>query len=390
MLQRRPEAGQDGRHVDEGRGLLAGEAAQVRVMHPDEAFPVPEAEALPVSHPPIETHASTYYSTPALKPPVWKAWIPLYFYVGGVAGSSAVLSAAASLRGPGLRRLTRRGRTLALLGTLASAVLLIVDLGRPSRFLNMLRVFRPTSPMSVGTWILTPLGGLSSIAVLAGHRPGALGRIGSAAGIASGVLGLPMSSYTAVLLANTAVPVWTEARRTLPWLFAASSISSAGALLELLPSRRSEAAVLRRFSILGRAAELGAAIATEREIGRGRVGRALHEGRAGRLWTSAKVLGVASLGLSLVSGRSRAARILGATAATAAALLVRFAVSEAGKGSARDPHASLPRRRRTADVAGENGTRRSWKPTLDDTISSGPGDSSVAVDGGGMRVADRG
>lgn len=335
----------DGRHVDERRGALAGEAASVKVMHPEQAFPLGDEVVLPPASPELERHPSGYFSLPALKSPVWKGFIPLYFYVGGVAGSAATLAAAASLRGPRLRPLTRHARWLAVGSTALSAGLLVADLGRPSRFLHMLRVLRPTSPMSVGTWIVTPLGALIGIAALAGRSRGALGRLGDAAGLASGLLGIPMSSYTAVLLANTAVPVWTEARRSLPWLFAASSISSAGALLELLPRRAGERDVLRRFSIAGRVGELVAAKSMERELGRSRAARPLHHGTSGRLWTSAKVLGLASIVLALGSRRSPVARVLGSAAATAAAMCLRLSITKAGDASSRDPEASLLRER---------------------------------------------
>src|SRR5205823_11154878 len=144
----------------------------------------------------------TYFDRPVLKEPVWIWAVPAYFSVGGVAGAAAVLGAAAQLLGHDeLRGLVRRCRVIAAAGTALGTAFLIEDLGRPGRFLNMLRVFRPTSPLSVGSWVLAPAAVLSAgSAVLPGP-------IGDAAGLGSGALGGPLATYTSILLTNTAVPV---------------------------------------------------------------------------------------------------------------------------------------------------------------------------------------
>src|SRR5919112_2076566 len=98
----------------------------------------------------------SYYDRPVLKEPVWTWEVPWYLFAGGLAGASAALSFATRLAGND--RLARSALLIALGGVTASPVLLIMDLGRPERFYNMLRVFKPTSPMSVGTWILTGFG----------------------------------------------------------------------------------------------------------------------------------------------------------------------------------------------------------------------------------------
>lgn len=300
----------------------------------------------------------TYHGLPALKEPVWRASIPAYFYAGGLAGASALLGAAAQLGGrKRLRGLVGRGRLLALGGAGVSAALLIEDLGRPARFLHMLRVFRPTSPMSVGSWVLSGFGAAAALAALpqaldaAGIGSGrAVARAADAAGVAAGVLGLPLCGYTAVLLANTAVPVWLSAPRTLPPLFAASAASSAQAALELFANNEAEARVLRRFGLAGKAAELVAMQAMELEVGpRSRAGLPLRRGASGALWTSAKVLTAASLLVSALPGRSggrltrtpRWKTVASAALATAGAVCLRFAVVQAGRASARDPRATF-------------------------------------------------
>ncbi|HEY7077194.1 MAG TPA: NrfD/PsrC family molybdoenzyme membrane anchor subunit, partial [Solirubrobacteraceae bacterium] len=162
---------------------------------------------------------------PVIKEPVWKPEIPFYFYTGGLGGASAGLAALAELRGNDL--LARRAWLLALGGAVASPALLIADLGVPSRFLNMLRMFKVTSPMSVGSWLLAAFGTVTAPAALDAWT-GLLPRpLGTGARAASAVLGLPVSTYTAALIANTAVPVWHEARHLLPPLFAAGAAASA-------------------------------------------------------------------------------------------------------------------------------------------------------------------
>src|SRR5258708_19037255 len=154
-----------------------------------------------------------------LKEPVWKWSIPAYFYVGGLSGACAVLGGSADLlAGPGMVRVSGQCRLMAATGSAASGVLLIADLGRPARFLNMLRVFRPSSPMNIGTWILSTFGACAGLAALPAVLavPNPIRRLADGAGIGAGVIGLPLTGYTGVLLANTAVPLLQGARRSLP------------------------------------------------------------------------------------------------------------------------------------------------------------------------------
>jgi formate-dependent nitrite reductase membrane component NrfD len=153
----------------------------------------------------------SYYGRPVIKPPVWKQPdVPVYLFVGGVAGVSAVLAEGAALSGrPGLERWARLA---AAGGSAVGTVALVHDLGRPARFLNMLRVLKPTSPLSIGSWILAPFGGLSAAAA-ASNVTGRLPFLGRAAGWGAAALGPPLATYTAVLLCDTAVPAWHEAYR---------------------------------------------------------------------------------------------------------------------------------------------------------------------------------
>jgi formate-dependent nitrite reductase membrane component NrfD len=205
----------------------------------------------------------SYYGRAVLKEPVWSWEIPWYFFAGGLAGASSTLSVGARLAGND--RLARRALLVALGGATASPVLLISDLGRPERFYNMLRVFKPTSPMSLGTWVLSSFGaalGIAAIADVLGIFP----RLGRAAGTLAALLGPALSTYTAVLVADTSVPVWHEARRELPLVFAGSSAASAGAAAIIL-TPVDGAAPARRLLLGGAAVETAASEMMKRRLG---------------------------------------------------------------------------------------------------------------------------
>lgn len=288
-----------------------------------------------------KAHEVDYYRLPLVKEPVWIWSVPLYFYLGGVAGGSAVL--AALLHGSrGLRTLARYCRELAFLGTTVGASLLTWDLGRRLRFLNMLRVFRPTSPMSIGSWSLAGSGALATLTLVLGENPA-----GKVPAVALGGGGLILAGYTGVLLGNSANPLWSETRRSLPFLFGASSMASTAGLLQLLPLSAAEQAVVQRFGTIGKAAEVVALVAVEREAGRNpEAARGHHEGKAGLLWQGAKVLLVAGIVLELVPGRSSWKRRLGGAVTTLGAICLRFAVLESGKKAASEPRAVTAVQRR--------------------------------------------
>lgn len=319
----------DGRNIDQTLGALRGEGALQEIGKLDEARPF---ETRP-RRSEATAERDSYYGLPLLKETVWKWAIPTYFYVGGLAGASAALSAACLVRGRALSRVARAGRLIAAGGAVASAGLLIQDLGIRRRFIYMLRVFRPTSPMNLGSWILTAFGGAATAALLPG-------RVGDVASVAAGVVGLPLTSYTGVLLANTAVPFWQEARTTLPPVFVASAAASAAGAMELLPLRGREQRVVRRLAVAGKMAELLNDLAMERELKRvERVALPLENGVSGVLWRGAKICKAASLLLSLWPRKPRWGWIAAGALGTLGALGTRFAIFEGGKASARDPHA---------------------------------------------------
>jgi hypothetical protein len=332
----------DGRDIDPRMGALAGEASHMEVRTPAEANPLHGASPHAVG----ETgHEASYYGLPALKPPVWKWYIPTYFALGGAAGAAAAVGAAAQIAGgPSMRGLVTKSRVVAAFGTAAGAALLILDLGRPARFLNMMRVFRPTSPMNLGTWILSAAGASSAGALVLGRST-----LGDAAGLMAGAAGLPLATYTAVLIASTAVPVWQGASASLPVLFAASATTSAASVLDLMPLLPAEARAVRVLGVAGKVVDLVAARSMERELGPTRA-RPLREGPSSMLWRAASAMTAASLVLSLLPRRSRTVRAVTGLLGAAGALTLRFAVASAGKASAADPRATFEPQRAARDA----------------------------------------
>ncbi len=339
----------DGRHIAPDLGLLAGEGAQQRTGTTAAASPWKTSVWRDLPSHSYQEEDPTYYGRPVLKEPVWIWAVPVYFYVGGTAGAAAVLGAAAqALGGRELQGLVRSCRWVAALGGAAGSALLVYDLGRPERFLNMLRVFRPTSPMSVGSWVLAGAASTTMGSALLADRGGFLGRLGDAAAYAAALLGMPLAGYTAVLLGNTAVPVWRAARRSLPHLFIGTSVSGLAALFGLLPVELAprERKIVERFGIAGKVVDLAAMAAVEREANEVEpVGRPLREGLPGALWNAARAMTAASLALSLLPGRSRGKRIAGGLLGTAGALALRLAVFHAGRASSRDPRATFRQQR---------------------------------------------
>lgn len=342
----------DGRDVDPRLGTLLGEGALQRVRAPadrDAARRHPlELEA---DEAPEGAEGPTYHGLPVLREPVWRWEIPAYFFVGGLAGASAVLGATVQAAGGrGCAVLVRRTRLVAAGGAAASAVLLVRDLGRPARFLHMLRVFRPTSPMNMGTWILSAFGACATLAALPHAVPAAraLRPAARAATYGAGLLGLPLVGYTGVLLANTAVPVWQQTRNTLPILFAFSGAVSAGAVFDLWSTPAAGGEMAHRFGLVAKGAELALSNALHREAGVvPRVERALRRGRGGALLAAARRLLLASAALDLLPGRRwrRARRAASGALALAGTIAVRFGVVAAGRYSARDPQATFEQQR---------------------------------------------
>src|SRR6266487_3687132 len=171
---------------------------------------------------------ASYYGRPILNAPVWRSPdIPGYLFLGGLAGGSSLLAAGAQLTGR--PALARASKTAALGAACLGLAGLVHDLGRPARFANMLRVFKVTSPMSVGSWILSgyvPAAGTAAACALTGRLP----RTGAAATAGAAVLAPGLASYTAALITDTAVPAWHEGYREMPFVFTGSAAMASGGL----------------------------------------------------------------------------------------------------------------------------------------------------------------
>jgi hypothetical protein len=297
----------------------------------------------------------TYYDQPVVKKPVWTWEIPLYFLTGGVAGAAAPLAALSELAGN--ERLAKRAWALALANIGISPVLLISDLGKPARFFNMLRVFKVTSPMSVGSWILSVAGtsiGLAAVRSWLGWFP----RLGAASAAGAAVSGPALASYTAALVAQTAIPTWHDARRELPFVFVGSAAASAGAGAAML-TPGPDGAPARRLGVAGALAEVAASVAMERRLGP-LLAEPYRQGRTGRFARAARGLTLAGAAALAAGGRRHRAALAGGALITAGAFCERWAVYRAGFDSAADSrHTVVPQRRRLEE---RRGHRQSEQP----------------------------
>lgn len=274
----------------------------------------------------------SYYGRPIVKEPVWKSEIPAYFWTGGIAGASSVLHGFARISGNDV--LAKRALYIGAAADVVSPALLISDLGRPERFLNMFRVFKVTSPMSVGSWILLASGGASNTAALL-ELLGILKPVKAAAEFVSFVSGPPLATYTGALVANTSIPVWSEARDELPWLFGASAVATAGAAAAIATPVEF-AGPARRAAIGGSLAALGLKAAMEKKLGF--VGEVYTQGEAGKYARVAQTATAAGAALLALGGkRSRAAAAVGGALVLGGELALRWSVFKAGFQSARDP-----------------------------------------------------
>ena len=335
---------------------------------------------------------ASYYGIPPIHKPHWKWLVITYFFLGGIAGGAyAVASVAEALGDPAHRRIARAGRYLSLAALAPCPVLLILDLGRPERFHHMLRILKIRSPMSVGTWTLTVFGGFCALsALIQAAQDGLLGRTSAAARLlralpsrAIGLLGaapaLFVGGYTGVLLAATAVPLWTRSALLMGPLFLASAMSNATAALTLVLSlaggashrrQSSGAGLLRRFPFggcrTGHEGLPGEAIARLERLERialcvelalllahrARLGpavrRPLEEGRLGRLHRTGVLGAGILLPLALHSqrwltgrGLSRLGSAMAAALVLAGGFLFRYVMVMAGRESADDPEATF-------------------------------------------------
>jgi hypothetical protein len=297
---------------------------------------------------------SSYYGKPVINSPVWHSPdIPGYLFLGGLAGASSVMAAGADLTGrPGLARAAKAG---ALAAGGLSLLALVHDLGRPARFLNMLRVFKVTSPMSVGSWLLAayvPAAGAAALSALTGRLP----RTGAAATAGAAALGPAVASYTAALISDTAVPAWHDGFREMPFVFAGSAASATGGL-GLLAAPVAENTPARNAALFGTALELAAAQRMEKRMGM--VAEPYHTGKGGRYMRLGQALAALGGAGAVLGRRSRAASALSGAAFLGSSVATRWGIFHAGLVSSEDPkYTVIPQRERLRQTRDPAGTRR--------------------------------
>ncbi len=293
---------------------------------------------------------TSYYGRPIVKAAPWSNDIPTYLFLGGLAGGSSLLAVGADFtHNDKLRRAAR----LTAVGAIGCSYLALVhDLGRPSRFFNMLRVAKPTSPMSMGTWILSAYGPVTALAaasefkeMLPKGRLSALLDFGNRpAGIAAAIIAPAVSSYTAVLLSDTATPAWNRGFKEMPFVFVGSSASAAGGMA-MIASPVSRAAPARRLALGGALTELIAMARMKSSMGL--VAETLESGISGRLIRLSQFLTIVGALTSLLFGRkSRPVSVISGMALVLGSACTRFGVFGAGQLSARDPkYTVVPQKR---------------------------------------------
>ena len=288
----------------------------------------------------------SYYGKPIVKFPPWEWPIAGYLFLGGLAGGSSMLAAGAA--GTGNRELARNSRITAFGAAGVGSAFLVLDLGRPERLLHMFRVFKLSSPMSVGAWILGAFSGMAAVPAaaelddLTARRVpapdvlrGLLHALATPAGIGAGLLGSPLAVYTAVLLGDTSVPMWQAGRAALPPLFVSSaSCASGGAAMVTTSTRNNRPA--RVLAVAGAAADVAATRALKRSVG-GVMRETLETGKAGTLLRAAEGLVVGGGLAAAVAGRNRVAGAVAGAALMAGSCLTRFGIMQAGRQSVADP-----------------------------------------------------
>ncbi|HTU35367.1 MAG TPA: NrfD/PsrC family molybdoenzyme membrane anchor subunit [Candidatus Acidoferrum sp.] len=292
---------------------------------------------------PRATPETGYYGNALLKKPQWTKEIPLYFFCGGAAGAAAIIAAVAGKTGRH-DSLARDARAVAAIGGAISPALLISDLGMPSRFLNMLRIFKVQSPMSVGSWTLVAFSSSSVAAAFLDlwRRQDAstirtVWPLQTASQFLSAITGAVISTYTGVLLGATAIPVWNQNAGVLPIHFAVSGMAAASALLEL---RGHESPALNAIGI---ATSLGeTAVGASIELRKNSALKPLKSGssgwltRIGGLLSGPVPLLFRLLALAGDEKRSRRYKKIAAVSSVAGSLATRFAWTKAGAPSAED------------------------------------------------------
>lgn len=311
------------------------------------------AHAGPRRTPPGEWQGETYYGRNQVKHAPFNNWVVGgYIFLAGLSGGTQILATLADLtRGDSAAPTVRRGRYLAMLAPTIGSVMLIWDLHTPARFYNMFRIFRATSPMSIGTYVLTTFtgfAGLTAAAQFVGDRSGGkVGRLARrTAGVAqvpAAVAGMGLATYTAALLSATSTPLWAAAPKSLAARYASASLAAAAGALFLGREDRTSAA-MQRIALVALGTELASGITLHRAFKARGVSAAL-DGPAGQAEKGVTVLGtmlpIGLLGASLLSRRLPSLANAASVATLLGSAALRVAIMAAGNDSARRPEVSF-------------------------------------------------
>ncbi len=288
----------------------------------------------------------SYYGKPIVKFPPWEWPIAGYLFLGGLAGGSSMLSVGSRVTGNA--ELARNASLVAFSAASVGSAFLVVDLGRPERLLNMFRVFKLSSPMNVGAWILGAFSSLAAFPAAAeldelSNRAVPVPKVlrhllhglATPAAMGAGLLGSPLAAYTAVLLGDTSVPAWQAARRALPELFVSSAACASGGAGMLTTSTANNAPA-RVLAVAGAAADVVSMHRLKDSVGEV-MREAFETGKAGRLLKAAEVCTLSGGVVAVLAGRKRAAAAAAGAALLAGSCLTRFGIMEAGRQSVADP-----------------------------------------------------
>ena len=309
-----------------------------------------------------ESEFVSYYGRPVIKKPHWTWPIWIYFWAGGIAGGASAIAAITELTSDKKQdySIIRAARYISLGGMLISPVMLIIDLKRPERFYNMLRILKLRSPLSVGTYILTSSGLLSGLntarqivedgwLISEDSLPGKLVLLSAnkTTRMLQGIDGIALGGYTGVLLSATAVPLWADMNELISPLFVSSSFSTGAAAISLAralagtPTKElhrldgiEQSAILSELSLLGLAAWRL----------KPQTRKHLYTGVGGQACMAAVGIGMAGpLVLQKLSPKkgplARPLNILNALMVLTGGFLLRLGIVEAGKQSADDADA---------------------------------------------------
>ncbi len=303
---------------------------------------VNDAGVRPAGSPfPVASPETGYYKQPMLKAPQWTQMIPAYFFVGGATGALGVIGSLADVLADE-HKMAEQARWLATGGAVLSSVLLIWDLGRPGRFLNMLRVFKPQSTMSVGSWILSAFSTAAGVSTFADTLRiwygstwpvrwiSGVGRVGST------LFGMPFHNYTGVLIGTTVIPVWNERVSSIPGHFGMSGLQSGVSILELIGHENNRA--LNLLGLFSSAMEMWEQFDIDRTkspallpLKRGMTGALVQAGA----WLSGPTPFLLRLAASRPGSHPKLRR-WAAVSAIAGSIITRYGWVEAGKVSSRD------------------------------------------------------